>query len=163
MTSKTRSSDEQTKRVWSLGSYSDIAPTFLGTAAHLVGTAGISATDAVLDVGCGTGNAAITAARRGARVTGLDIVPAMLDEARENATIAGVEPIDWQEGSATDLPFEDDAFDVTLSCLGHVFAEPPDDAGRELLRVTRPGGRIAFTSPGVSETEQHALRIQRRR
>lgn len=146
MTSKTLSPDKQAKRVWSLGSYSDIAPNFLGMAAHLVESAGISATDALLDVGCGTGNVAITAARRGARVTGLDIVPEMLDEARENATIADVETIDWREGTATDLPFEDDTFDVTLSCLGHMFAEPPDVAGQELRRVTRPSGRIAFTS-----------------
>lgn len=146
MTPEILSPDERAKRVWSLGSYSDIAPNFLGMAAHLVEAAGISATDTVLDVGCGTGNVAITAARRGARVTGLDIVPEMLDEAKENATIAGVETVDWREGTATDLPFDDDAFDITISCLGHVFAEPPDVAGQELLRVTRPGGRIAFTS-----------------
>ncbi|WP_254544306.1 class I SAM-dependent methyltransferase [Halomarina pelagica] len=146
MTPDTLSPDERAKRVWSLGSYPDIAPNFLGMAAHLVEAVGIGTTDTVLDVGCGTGNAAITAARRGARVTGLDIVPAMLDEACENATITDIETIDWREGSATDLPFEDDVFDVTLSCLGHMFAEPPDDAGQELLRVTRPGGRIAFTS-----------------
>lgn len=115
-------------------------------AVHLAEAAGISATDTVLDVGCGTGNVAITAACRGARVTGLDIVPEMLDEAKENATIAGVETIDWREGTAMDLPFDDDAFDITISCLGHVFAEPPDVAGQELLRVTRPGGRLAFTS-----------------
>ncbi|WP_436345005.1 class I SAM-dependent methyltransferase [Natronorubrum sp. FCH18a] len=138
--------DERAKRVWSLGFYSEIAPNFLGMAAHLVEAAEISATDTVLDVGCGTGNAAITAARRGASVTGFDIVPKMLDEARENARIADVEDVAWREGTATDLPFEDDAFDVTLSCLGHMFAEPPDVAGRELLRVTQPGGRIAFTS-----------------
>lgn len=115
-------------------------------AAHLVETADVNASDAVLDVGCGTGNVSITAARRGASVTGLDIVPAMLDDARENAAIAGVGGIDWREGTATDLPFADGEFDVTLSCLGHMFAEPPDQAGRELLRVTRPGGRIVFTA-----------------
>lgn len=115
-------------------------------AAHLVESTDVNPNEAVLDIGCGTGNAAITAARRGSNVTGLDIVPAMLDEARENATIAGVETIDWRKGTATDLPFTDDTFDVTLSCLGHMFAEPPDVAGQELLRVTRPGGRIAFTS-----------------
>lgn len=146
MASEIPSPDERAKRVWSLGSYGDIAPHFLPMAARLVDTAGIDATDDVLDVGCGTGNVAITTARRGARVTGLDLVPAMLNEARENAAIAGVESIDWREGTATDLPFEDGAFDVTLSCLGHMFAEPPEDAGRELLRVTGPGGRIAFTS-----------------
>lgn len=140
------SPEERTKQVWSLGSYADIAPNFLPMAAHLVEAADVSTTDRVLDVGCGTGNVAITAARRGARVTGLDIVPAMLTEAQKNATIAEVEDVVWQEGTATDLPFEDDAFDVTLSSVGHVFANPPDAAARELLRVTRPGGRIAFTS-----------------
>lgn len=139
------SPDDRARHVWSLGSYDDIAPYFLGIAAHLVEAAAIDPDDSVLDIGCGTGNAAITAARRGAHVTGLDIVPAMLDEAREHATVAGVE-VDWREGSATDLPFEDDAFDVTLSCLGHMFAEPPEVAASEMLRVTRPGGRIAFTS-----------------
>lgn len=146
MASETSSPDERAKRVWSLGSYSDIAPHFLGMAAHLVESTDVEPTETVLDIGCGTGNVAITAARRGADVTGLDIVPAMLNEARENASIAGVETIDWREGTATDLPFDDDAFDVTLSCLGHMFAEPPDTAARELLRVTRSGGRIGFTS-----------------
>ena len=146
MVSETSSPAERAKHVWSLGSYSAVAPNFLGMAAHLVETAGVSATDTVLDVGCGTGNATITAARRGASVTGLDIVPTMLAEARKNATIADVESIDWREGTATDLPFDDETFDVTLSCLGHMFAEPPEVASQELLRVTQPGGRIAFTS-----------------
>lgn len=146
MASEPPSPDERARRVWSLGSYSDIAPHFLGIAAHLVESTDVRQTEAVLDVGCGTGNVAITAARRGAGVTGVDIVPAMLEEARENATIADVETIDWREGTATDLPFTDDTFDVTLSCLGHMFAQPPDAAGQELLRVTQPGGRIGFTS-----------------
>lgn len=115
-------------------------------AAHLVEAGHVSATATVLDVGCGTGNVAITAARRGAAVTGLDITPAMLTEARKNAEVAGVENVRWREGTATDLPFEDETFDVTLSSVGHVFADPPDAAARELLRVTRPGGRLAFTS-----------------
>ena len=146
MSSETPTPDARARRVWSLGSYPDVAPTFLEMAARLVESVGQIADDTVLDVGCGTGNVAVTAARRGARATGLDIVPAMLEEARTNARIAGVEGIDWREGSATALPFADDAFDVTLSCLGHMFAEPPDAAGRELLRVTRSGGPIAFTS-----------------
>lgn len=137
--------EEQAKRVWTLGSYPDIAPNFLSMAAHLVESVGAGADETVLDIGCGTGNVAITAARRGAQVTGLDITPAMLDDARENAATAGVDVV-WNEGTATDLPFEDDAFDVTLSCVGHVFADPPDAAARELRRVTRPGGHIAFTS-----------------
>lgn len=140
------SSEEQVTQVWTLGSYADIGPTFLPMAGHLVDAAGVESGHRVLDIACGTGNVAITAGRRGATVTGLDITPAMLSDARENATIAGVEDIDWREGDATDLPFEDDAFDVTLSCVGHVFANPPGRSADELLRVTRPGGRVAFTS-----------------
>lgn len=140
------SSKDHVRRVWTIGSYPDIGQNFLSMAAHLVNAAGVDSNRHVLDVACGTGNVAITAARRGARVTGLDITPAMLEDARENAAIAGTEGIDWREGDATELPFEDDSFDVTLSCVGHMFASPPDDAAAELLRVTRPGGRIAFTS-----------------
>lgn len=140
------SSKEQVKQVWTLGSYPDVGRNFLSMAAHLVGAAGVGSGDRVLDVACGTGNVAITAARRGARVAGLDITPAMLADARENAAVAGAEDIDWREGDATDLPFADDAFDATLSCVGHMFADPPEAAAEELLRVTRPGGRVAFTS-----------------
>ncbi|WP_276256328.1 class I SAM-dependent methyltransferase [Halomontanus rarus] len=146
MTREASSPEEQAKRVWTLGSYSDIAPHFLSMAARLVDATDVSSNDAVLDVGCGTGNVAITAARRDASVTGLDITPVMLDAARENAAIAGIEDISWREGTATDLPFDDDTFDVTLSCVGHMFAEPPDAAAQELLRVTRSSGQIAFTS-----------------
>lgn len=139
-------SDDHVRRVWTLGSYPDIGRNFLSMAARLVDAAGVEPTQRVLDVACGTGNVAITAARRGAQVTGLDITPSMLDDARENARIAGVEAIEWEEGDATDLPFADDAFDVTLSCVGHMFAQPPDEAAAELLRVTKPGGTVAFTS-----------------
>lgn len=144
MDSQKTSADARAKQVWSLGSYAAIAPDFLSMAADLVETAAVSSEDTVLDVACGTGNVAITAARRGALVTGLDLVAGMLEQAQENASIAGVE-VDWREGSATALPFADDSFDVTLSCVGHMFATPPEEAGAELLRVTKPGGRIGFT------------------
>lgn len=137
---------ERARHVWSIGSYEAIAPDFLPMAAHLVRAADVGDGDEVLDVACGTGNAAITAARRGARVTGVDITPSMLEGARENAAVAGVEDVTWLEGDAADLPLPDDAFDATFSCVGHVFAEPPAATARELLRVTRPGGRVAFTS-----------------
>jgi len=140
------SSKEHVKRVWTVGSYPDIGRNFLSMAAHLVDAGGVTSDDSVLDIACGTGNVAITAARRGATVTGLDITPAMIDDARENAAVAGVDTIDWHEGDATDLPFEDDTFDVTLSCVGHMFAAPPDEAAMEQIRVTKPGGTIAFTS-----------------
>lgn len=115
-------------------------------AGHLVDASGVDAGDRILDVGCGTGNVAITAARRGGAVAGLDVTPAMIDRARRNAGIAGVDGIEWHEGTATALPFAADSFDVTLSALGHMYGDPPEAAAGELRRVTRPGGRIGFTS-----------------
>lgn len=140
------------------GSYAEMAPHYLPIAGRLVDRAGVDADDRVLDVGCGTGNVAITAARRDADVTGLDLEPSMLERARENAAVAGVD-VRWREGDAADLPFEDDAFDVTLSALGHMLAEPQSAAGRELRRVTRPGGRVAFAAwtPGSLYPELGAV------
>ena len=140
------SSNDQTRHVWTIGSYPDIGRSFLSMAGHLVEAAGVGPGDRVLDVACGTGNVAITAARRGAEAVGVDITPAMLEDARENAGIAGTEDIIWSEGDATDLPFDDGRFDVSLSCVGHMFADPPSGAAEELLRVTRPGGTVAFTA-----------------
>jgi SAM-dependent methyltransferase len=115
-------------------------------AARLVSFAGIKAGDKVLDVGCGTGVAAITARRVGAKVTGLDLTPQLLERARENAAIAGFGDIVWKEGDAEALPFEDGGFDVVISQYGHMFAPRADVAAREMLRVLRPGGRIAFST-----------------
>jgi len=115
------------------------------TAPRLVGFAGVRAEQRVLDVGCGTGVVALTARRRGARVTGLDLTPELLQRARENAAIAGVD-IEWHEGDAENLPFGNDAFDVVLSQFGHIFAPRPEVATREMLRVLKPGGVIAFST-----------------
>jgi SAM-dependent methyltransferase len=114
-------------------------------AARLVKHAGIRSGQRVLDVGCGTGVVAITAARLGARVTGLDFSPELLERARENAEIAGVE-IDWREGDIEKMPFADAAFDAVLSQYGHIFAPRPDVAVAEMLRVLKPGGTIAFST-----------------
>ena len=136
----------QVSDAWSNGSYEEIAPNYRSIAGHLAERAAVESGEAVLDIGCGTGSVAITAARRGADVTGVDITPSMLADARANAERAGVDDIDWREGDATDLPFGDDAFDVTLSSLGHMYGDPPEATTRELLRVTRPDGRIGFTA-----------------
>lgn len=138
-------SDRWRKDVWASGSYSDVAPKYVSMAGRLVQRADVGDGDAVLDVGCGTGTVAVAAARRGGQVTGVDIQPVMLEHARENADIAGVE-VSWREGDVTSLPFESNAFDAVLSNLGHMYGDPPDAAASELLRVTRPGGRIGFTS-----------------
>jgi ubiquinone/menaquinone biosynthesis C-methylase UbiE len=132
--------------MWSLGEDTQLAQDLLPVATHLVETTAVTEDDRLLDVACGSGNVALTAWRRGADVTGSDLVPRMLEFARENAAIMGADDIDWRQGDAADLPFEDDSFDVVLSCFGHIAAFDPDAAGRELVRVTKPGGRIAYTS-----------------
>ena len=115
------------------------------TAARLIQHAGVRSGTRVLDVACGTGVVAITAARAGARATGLDLTPELLAVARENSRIAGVE-IEWQEGDAESLPFEAATFDAVVSQFGHMFAPRPDVALAEMLRVLKPGGTIAFST-----------------
>lgn len=114
-------------------------------AAKLVKRAGVRAGQRVLDVACGTGVVSVTAARLGAHVTGLDLTPELLDRARENSRIAGVE-VTWHEGDVEHLPFGDASFDVVLSQFGHIFAPRPEVAIGEMLRVLRPGGTIAFST-----------------
>jgi len=114
-------------------------------AARLVKNGGVRSGQRVLDVACGTGVVSVTAARVGARVTGLDLTPELLERARENARIAAVE-IGWQEGDVENLPFADASFDVVLSEFGHIFAPRPGVAIAEMLRVLRPGGTIAFST-----------------
>jgi SAM-dependent methyltransferase len=99
----------------------------------------------LLDVACGTGVAAITAARLGAHATGIDLTPALLERARENAQIAEVDVV-FHEADAEELPFGDATFDVVVSQYGHMFAPRPDVAVSEMLRVLKPGGTIAFST-----------------
>jgi SAM-dependent methyltransferase len=114
-------------------------------AARLVHFARVRAGQRVLDVGCGTGVVAVTAAGLGAHATGLDLTPELLARARENSKIAEVE-VDWREGDAEELPFSDREFDVVMSQFGHMFAPRPDVATAEMLRVLKPGGTIAFST-----------------
>ena len=114
-------------------------------AARLVSFARIRSGQTVLDVGSGTGVVAVTAAQRGAKVTGADLTPALIERARENSQIAEVE-VDWREADVEALPFAKDQFDVVLSQFGHMFAPRPDVAIGEMLRVLKPGGTIAFAT-----------------
>ena len=114
-------------------------------AARLVKFANVRAGQNLLDVACGTGVVAITAARTGARVSGLDLTAELLQRARENASIADVQ-IDFREGDAEALPFDDGVFDVVLSQFGHMFAPRPQVAIAEMLRVLKSGGTIAFVT-----------------
>ena len=114
-------------------------------AARLVKRAGVRSGQRVLDVACGTGVVSVTAARLGAHVTSLDLTPELLERARENARIAGVD-ITFHEGDVEKLPFGDAAFDVVMSQFGHIFAPRPEVAIAEMLRVLKPGGTIAFST-----------------
>ncbi len=114
-------------------------------APDLVRFAGVTAGQHVLDVGCGTGVVALSAARNGATVTGADLTPALLEGARYNAALAGV-AIDFQEADVEALPFADASYDVVLSQFGHMFGPRPAVAIAEMLRVLKPGGVIAFST-----------------
>jgi SAM-dependent methyltransferase len=129
--------------------WASFTPTALFTtpvAAHLVKFAGIRNGEAVLDVGTGTGVVAVTAARAGARVTGLDLTPSLLEQAAENARVVHREDITWTLGDAEQLPYPDASFDVVLSQFGHMFAPRPDVTIAQMRRVLKPGGRIAFAT-----------------
>lgn len=131
------------KEAWSLFTPMEVFTT--PSAAKLVSFAGVATGQMLLDVGCGTGVAAITAARRGAKVRGLDLSPVLLERAREHAQLANLD-VDFAEGDAESLPYGDNEFDVVLSQFGHMFAPRPKVAIGEMLRVLKPGGTIAFST-----------------
>src|SRR5437868_936812 len=114
-------------------------------AARLVRHAKIRRGNKILDVACGTGVVAITAAGLGASATGIDLTPELLQRARENARISETS-IQFHEGDAENLPFEDGSFDVVVSQFGHIFAPRPEVALGEMLRVLKSGGTIAFST-----------------
>ncbi len=114
-------------------------------AAKLVEFSKMTAGAKLLDVACGTGVVAVSAARMGAKVKALDLSPVLLERARWNASTAGVD-IEFTEGDVEALPYPDASFDVVLSQYGHMFAPRPEFAVSEMLRVLKPGGRIAFST-----------------
>ena len=114
-------------------------------AAHLVKHAGVRAGQRVLDVACGTGVVALTAARTGAQVCALDLSPVLIEHGKGHAALAGVQ-IEFNEGDVEALPYADASFDIVLSQFGHMFAPRPDVAVAEMLRVLKPGGTVAFST-----------------
>jgi ubiquinone/menaquinone biosynthesis C-methylase UbiE len=99
----------------------------------------------VLDVACGSGNLAIEAAKAGADVTGIDIAANLIEAAKKRAAAEGLD-IKFEEGDAEALPYEDNSFDTVVTMYGAMFAPRPDVTASELLRVTKPGGRIAMAN-----------------
>jgi SAM-dependent methyltransferase len=134
------------RATWASGDYAAVADAFVGEVGRAaVALAAIAPGAEVLDVATGSGNAAIPAAVAGGRVTGLDLVPELLDVAGERAGEAGVE-IEWVEGDAEALPFADERFDTVLSVLGVQFAPRHEVTARELARVLRRGGTLVLAS-----------------
>jgi SAM-dependent methyltransferase len=134
------------RATWAAGDFAAVARlTLWEVGPRLVAAAGVGPDDRVLDVACGTGNASIRAAATGAEVVGVDLTPELFDAGREEATEAGVS-LEWVQGDAEELPFEDESFDVVLSTFGCMFAPRHVVAAAEIARVLRPGGRVGITA-----------------
>ncbi|MGH3877490.1 MAG: class I SAM-dependent methyltransferase [Actinophytocola sp.] len=133
------------QKVWSSGDYGKIAWITVPLAETLVEAADLHAGARVLDVATGTGHVAIAAARRFCHVTGIDYVPALVESAQRRAAAEAL-AVDFQVADAENLPFEDDTFDYVFSAIGVMFTADHQRAADELVRVCRPGGRIAIAS-----------------
>jgi ubiquinone/menaquinone biosynthesis C-methylase UbiE len=136
---------QRARATWAAGDYDGVVEYIWGVGSDLVRRVAVTDGETVLDVACGTGNATIPAAQAGAKATGLDITPKLLEDARRRAAGAGVE-IEWVEGDAENLPFDDGSFDVVLSTFGCMFAPDHKRAAEEVARVVRPGGRIGIAA-----------------
>ena len=136
---------QRARATWAAGDYDAFAERILSVGRSCVAHAQVGDGDEVLDVACGSGNAAVAAAQAGGKVTGLDLTPELFDAARARAAEAGVE-IELVEGDAEALPFDDASFDVVISTFGCMFAPRHHVAAEEIARVLRPGGRMCICS-----------------
>jgi ubiquinone/menaquinone biosynthesis C-methylase UbiE len=136
---------ERSRRVWRAGDYDRISQGFRHEAEAFVARLGLKPADRVLDAACGSGNLTIPAARTGARVTGLDLVPELLAQASAWAGREGL-PIRLDQGTVEELPYEAAAFDMVVSMFGLMFAARPERVVAELARVTRPGGWVVLAN-----------------
>jgi SAM-dependent methyltransferase len=134
------------RAMWAMGDYPTVVSDVVAPLGPiLVDAAGIKAGDLVLDVAAGSGNAAIPAARAGARVIASDLTPELLETGQKLAAEAGVQ-LTWETADAEALPYGDSEFDAVLSCLGVMFAPHHQTSADELIRVCRPGGTIGLLS-----------------
>ncbi len=133
------------RMMWAAGKWDDIAELGQPVGRDLVSRLDVTGGQDVLDVGAGSGNAAIYAAQAGARVVASDLTPQLFDDGRARAQRNGVE-LEWVEADAEALPFEDESFDVVMSTFGAMFAPRHAVVASELARVCRPGGRIGLTT-----------------
>ena len=148
--------------LWEKGDFTRIAASMRDSGAALVDAIGIKAGMKVLDLGCGDGTTAIPAARLGAQVLGVDIARNLVDAGNRRAAEAGLPNIRFQHGDGCNLSaLENKTFDRVVSVFGVMFAPKPFDVAREMVRVTRPGGRITMGNwiPGDPTLVAQILRI----
>jgi SAM-dependent methyltransferase len=133
------------KALWEKGDFTRIAATMRESGEALVESLGVTEGLKVLDLGCGDGTTALPAARLGADVLGVDIASNLVAAGNARAQSEGLTNIKFQEGDASDLrELEDDSVDLVVSIFGAMFAPKPFDVAKEVVRVTRPGGRIVM-------------------
>ena len=133
------------KALWEKGDFTQIAEGMRESGVELVGKLGVSEGMKVLDLGCGDGTTAVPAAQLGADVLGVDIASNLVAAGNARAEDLGLPNLSFQEGDATDLSeLEDEQFDLVISVFGAMFAPNPFDVAKEMVRVTKPGGRIVM-------------------
>jgi len=133
------------KALWEKGDFTRIASTMRGSGEALVNSLGVRRGMKVLDLGCGDGTTALPSARLGAEVLGVDIAANLVEAGRQRAAAEGLSNCRFQEGDATNLEgFADRSFDLVASIFGAMFAPKPFDVAKEMVRVTKPGGRIVM-------------------
>jgi len=133
------------RSTWMAGDFGVVAKTIAGAGDEFIAALNIPPGARVLDVACGTGNTAIPLARRGCIVTGVDIAPNLLEQARARAAAEGV-AVTFDEGDAEALPYGDAVFDAVTTMFGAMFAPRPDLVASEMARVLRSGGIVAMAN-----------------
>jgi ubiquinone/menaquinone biosynthesis C-methylase UbiE len=150
------------KALWEKGDFTRIAAAMRESGDEMVESLGITEGMDVLDLACGDGTTAIPAAQRGANVLGVDIARNLVEAGNARARELGLDNIRFQEGDASNLSdLDDDSFDLVVSMFGAMFAPRPADVAKEVVRVTRPGGRIVMANwiPGDPTIVAQILRI----
>ena len=150
------------KALWEKGDFTRLAQAMRESGDELIESLGVAPGLAVLDLGCGDGTTALPSARRGADVTGIDIASNLVAAGKARAAAEGLSNLSFQEGDASNLEgVADDSFDLTVSIFGAMFAPRPFDVAREMVRVTRPGGRIVMGNwiPGDPTLVAQVLKI----
>jgi len=136
---------QKQQATWASGDFAVVGTTLQIVGESLAEAANVCADERVLDVAAGNGNATLAAARRFAKVTSTDYVPALLDKGRERARAEGLD-VRFQEADVEELPFPDESFDVVLSTFGAMFAPDQARTAREMMRVLHPGGRLGMAN-----------------